>query len=274
MGPLFRVLMSAAMMAACAHTQPPPSAAGSQGEAPLGDATGGGKVMASKYMTRSLYCESKNGTAVEIYNKAIEATRAKALDEAERLYKQALELDPSFCDAMDNLGQVYRMRGDDASAIPLYEKSAKLAPNNPVPRQNLGNVYIRANRFEDSLREWDAVVAIDASDPEGHFGRGRTLMLLKRHDEAMKELKLAEAGYERAGSALIYDARYLQGAIYRELGDWVAVRDVYEPMANRFAGDGYLQLALGAAYASSPKIYDAAKARRYLTRARDLGETV
>jgi tetratricopeptide (TPR) repeat protein len=270
--------LSAALVAACAHSQPEvasaPTAATPAAASSGAETEGGGKVMTSKYLTRGLYCQSSNKTAVEVYNQAIEAGKAKALDQAEQLYKRALELDPNFCDAMDNLGQVYRMRGNDADAIPLYEKSAKLSPNNPVPRQNLGNVYIRARRYEDALREWDAVIAIDASDPEGHFGRGRTLMVLKRHQDAMKEFKLAEAGYERASSPLIWDARYMQGAIYMELGDWVAVRDVYEPMAARFAGDGYLQLALGTAYASASKIHDAAKARQYLTRARELGENV
>ena len=278
MGRFRRVFVSAALVAACAHTQPEvtsaPAATTPATASPGGEPAGGGKVMTSKYLTRGLYCQSRIPNAVEVYNQAIEAQHAKQLDDAEKLYKRALELDPNFCDAMDNLGQVYRMRGNDADAIPLYEKSAKLAPHNPVPRQNLGNVYTRARRYDEALREWDAVIAIDASDPEGHFGRGRTLMILKRHEDAMKEFKLAEAGYERASSPLIWDARYMQGAIYMQLGDWVAVRDVYEPMAARFAGDGYLQLALGVAYASSPKIYDAAKARQYFTRARELGETV
>ena len=276
MGDWSRVFVSAAMVAACAHTQDPPAAVAqpAAAEAPAGEPVGGGKAMTSKYLTRGLYCQSANKAAVEVYNRAIEAQKAKALDEAEQLYKQALELDPNFCDAMDNLGQVYRMRGDDADAIPLYEKSARLSPTNPVPRQNLANVYIRARRYEDSLRQWDAVIAIDAQDPEGHFGRGRTLMVMKRLDEAMKELKLAEAGYARANSPLIFDARYLQGAICFDLGDWVSVRDLYEPMADRFAGDGYLQRALGMAYAASDKIFDAAKARKYLARARDLGEQV
>jgi len=278
MGKQCRVLLSAAVLAACAHTQDPPAVAqpaAANGEANSGEPTGGGKVMAAKVLPRvRLYCPSSNPLAVEIYDKALDAENAKALGEAERLYKRALELDPKFCDAMDNLGQVYRMQGDDASAIPLYQESARLAPKNPVPHQSLANAYIRGRRYEDSLREWDALIAVDATNPEGHFGRGRTLMILKRHDEAMKELKLAEAGYARAGSSLIDDARYLQGAIYMELGDWVAVRDVYEPMADRYAGDNHLQYALGIAYATSPKIFDAAKARRYLTRARELGVVV
>src|SRR5262249_13721381 len=106
-----------------------------------------------------------NPLAVEIYDKALDAENAKALGEAERLYKRALELDPKFCDAMDNLGQVYRMQGDDASAIPLYQESARLAPKNPVPHQSLANAYIRGRRYEDSLREWDALIAVDATNP-------------------------------------------------------------------------------------------------------------
>src|SRR5215471_19124718 len=126
MGDGYRVFLSAALVAACAHTQEQPAATSEPAATQTGEPTGGGKMMMAKVLPRvQLYCQSTNRTAVEIYNRAIEAENAKALDQAERLYKRALELDPNFCDAMDNLGQVYRMLGDDASAIPLYEKSAQ-----------------------------------------------------------------------------------------------------------------------------------------------------
>src|SRR5215470_3729661 len=133
MGDLWRVMVSAVMVAACAHTQEQTQPAEAT-QASQGEPAGGGKVMMAKVLPRvRLYCQSANPAAVEIYNQAIEAENAKAFDEAEKLYKRALDLDPNFCDAMDNLGQVYRAKGDDASAIPLYEKSARLAPTNPVP---------------------------------------------------------------------------------------------------------------------------------------------
>ena len=70
--------------------------------------------------------------------------QARALDDAERLYREALALDPSHPTARFNLGVVLEDRGATSEAIAEYVEAARLDPRVADVHFNLARLYQQA----------------------------------------------------------------------------------------------------------------------------------
>jgi predicted Zn-dependent protease len=68
------------------------------------------------------------GTMKDVYNQAVEATRAGKLDEAEAHYKQILEHLPDMAEIHYNLGRLYILKKDMEAAEAAFRKAAELQP--------------------------------------------------------------------------------------------------------------------------------------------------
>jgi Flp pilus assembly protein TadD len=123
----------------------------------------------------------------ELYRRAAEIDEDPAtMDEAERLYRRALELDPWLSIAYTNLGNIHYRRHDAAEAEALFRKALRLDPHQPEALYNLGHLR---------LEEGDAAAAIPLfvasldSDPEfadAHFNLGMALEQVGRADESLQ----------------------------------------------------------------------------------------
>lgn len=71
--------------------------------------------------------------------------------EAERLFRQALRLNPDFVPALIDLGGLSARNGDPESAIRYFQRAAELQPVNPVPHFNLAEIY----RIRGDMRSAD-----------------------------------------------------------------------------------------------------------------------
>ena len=64
----------------------------------------------------------------DVYNKAVEATRAGNLEEVEKLYKEILEKLPNLAEIHYNLGRVYVAKKDLDSAEASFRRVVELQP--------------------------------------------------------------------------------------------------------------------------------------------------
>jgi len=96
-----------------------------------------------------------NKEAINFYNRAseIEGWDPQSLILKEQLYKKAIELDPDFAEAHNNLGDVYERQERYQKAIEEYSTAARLKPDSAVPCLSLGDVYFRIGDLEKSA-EW------------------------------------------------------------------------------------------------------------------------
>ena len=101
-----------------------------------------------------VYCVSSSVAALESFREAIDFQKQGKFEEARDAYLPAIELDPGFCDAMDNLGLLLRRQGDLDGAIYWYQRSIEVFPENSVAHQNLAFVYRRQGRYEEALAEY------------------------------------------------------------------------------------------------------------------------
>lgn len=81
------------------------------------------------------------------------AYRNKQLDEADRLFRRALELKPDFPNAMNDLGLIFYSRGQVNEAIEQFNMALKIKPDYGNALNNRGLAYYDLGRKTDNPKE-------------------------------------------------------------------------------------------------------------------------
>jgi tetratricopeptide (TPR) repeat protein len=119
--------------------------------------------------------------ALELYSKALKATDP---DEMIKLFEQAIEADPNYKEAYNDLAVVYMGQGDYAHAIELLKKALDVDQSYFLPHFNLGVCYFQLGRLDESEREHRRAI---------EYNEHYTLAYL-----ALAEVYLAQQDYRRA----------------------------------------------------------------------------
>jgi tetratricopeptide (TPR) repeat protein len=90
--------------------------------------------------------------------------RRENLGEAERLIRQASELQPDDPAITDSLGWAHYVRGDLAGAIGLLERAAEGQPADPAINEHLGDAYYSAGRRYEARYAWRAALVYAEGD--------------------------------------------------------------------------------------------------------------
>lgn len=219
-------------------------------------------------MESPLVCPSKVVKAQQLYNSGLDAEEAGDLERARDLFQQALKADPKYCDAMDNLGLMYRRAGLLDEAIGWYRKSLTLQSKNGTARMNLAAALRMKKDLPAAATEYSALIKVLPEDPEGHFGLGAVLLDQGKPADAVKPLLEAERLYVAEGSAYVPDAQVLLVRAYTKLERWADAAKVLEALRAAAPGDAQLTLQLGTALVRSGKV---AEGKRLLLQARAAG---
>jgi tetratricopeptide (TPR) repeat protein len=87
---------------------------------------------------------------------------AGRLGEAERSFRQALQLNPAFNGfAATNLGVTLARAGRPAEALPFFELEAKLLPNRASVHDNLGNLLTLLGRDSEAQAAFERALALN-----------------------------------------------------------------------------------------------------------------
>ena len=112
--------------------------------------------------------------------------QAGRLAEAEKLYRELLNIDPDDFDAVHRLGILKLHAGALEEARALLEKAVALAPASASALSNLGTALLESRQFPAALARFDAAVALEPDDADFLFNRANALLLLDRHAEALR----------------------------------------------------------------------------------------
>lgn len=124
------------------------------------------------------------------------ANAADRISRAESLLQGAIEADPFYGPAHNNLGTLRLQQGRLSLAATSFDRARALLPNDPAPRVNLAIVLERAGRLSEARDEYGAALATDEAHLAALQGRTRLdLALGQVSDDTQRALaKIAEQG--------------------------------------------------------------------------------
>ena len=108
-------------------------------------------------------------------------------EQAHRLLHQALEIDPDFAPALNNLAYLHARNLEFDEALQDMDRYAALLPKEPNPQDSYGEILRMAGRFEASLEHYRASLAIDPNFNISQGGLGDTYTLMGDQEKARQE---------------------------------------------------------------------------------------
>lgn len=101
-------------------------------------------------------------SAEELYDRAVDLFAEGRYAEAIDLYRQALQVNPQFVDALHGLATACAEAGDLPAAIEAARRITELAPDDPLGYTSLSILYRRSGRIAEAeaaaaaarVREW------------------------------------------------------------------------------------------------------------------------
>ena len=161
--------------------------------------------------------KEKDVSALDYFLQAYKAQEAKEYSEAETLYRKAIELDPGYATAYNNLGAVLRDSKRYAEAETALRKSIELDPDNSLAYNNLGAVLGDLKRHEEAETAIRKAIELDPDYATAYNNLGGVLRDSKRYAEAeavlRKSIKLAPGyalAYNNLGNVLGDSKRYAE----------------------------------------------------------------
>ena len=96
------------------------------------------------------------------YNEGVNAAAKDQFLEAEVKYRQAIEVDPNFFQAHNNLGVLLLKQGILPEAVSAFQKALSIKPDYLVALENLALVYeAMGHRSESALKIWEKAQSLE-----------------------------------------------------------------------------------------------------------------
>jgi tetratricopeptide (TPR) repeat protein len=132
--------------------------------------------------------------------------------------RKALQLDPEFTRAQDDLGLCYEALGKYQEAIAAYNQALTLnrraQPPSPWPPLDFGALLVKLNRLDEAHVYLEEALRYDERFPQGHYELGLLLDKQGKQKDAIRELRIA------ASLTPSYaEPHYALGRIYTQIGN-------------------------------------------------------
>jgi Flp pilus assembly protein TadD len=182
------------------------------------------------------------------------------LDEAEKEFHKAIELDPGSAHAHDNLATVYAEKKLWREALAEYLTALRLEPDSATAHFNLA-CFLAGHGQEMAIAQYQEVVQLDPEYPDAHLNLGLSYADQGKVDEATRALGRA---IELAPKDPV--PRHELAALLMDEGDFRAaighLKEVVRLEAGNF--DAWLDLGISYAqkgfYAEAERAYEKARA--------------
>jgi tetratricopeptide (TPR) repeat protein len=120
------------------------------------------------------------------YRQAIDFYQRGNLEEAERLCRQMLSVNPSGFAPRYMLGVICAQQGRNVEALEFIGDALKAQPNDVMALLSHGNILNTLGRFEEAVGSYNRALVIKQDHIEALFSRGIALTELKRFAEALE----------------------------------------------------------------------------------------
>ena len=106
-------------------------------------------------------------------------------------YRRALELNPRFAEAHNNLAAALLPTGQTDEAIRHLRQAIEIDPKYADARYNLGSALLQLGRPDEAILQLQIALQIKPSDADSHYNLGTAFLQIGRREEAIVNLEKA-----------------------------------------------------------------------------------
>lgn len=159
----------------------------------------------------------------EAIQSAVEYYRAGDLEQAERVCKEMLDIQPDNVDVLSFLGILYYQRGLYDSAEEYFRKVLRLAPDNADVYCNMGNTLRQKGQLDEAIHYYEKAIQMNPAYGDTYNSLGHILHYKGQLDKAITYYQKAvelEPDYE--------DAYYNLGTAFHDKKQYDLAIDYYQ----------------------------------------------
>ncbi|MFO0600084.1 MAG: tetratricopeptide repeat protein [Myxococcaceae bacterium] len=123
-------------------------------------------------------------------SRGIELADRGWLEEAQKEFKKAIELDPNSAHAYENLATVHAEKKEFVEALRAYLRSLELEPESATGHYNLA-CFLSQYALDFAISEYREAIELEPDSPDSHLNLGLTLADAGAMEDATKELQRA-----------------------------------------------------------------------------------
>ena len=124
------------------------------------------------------------------------ASRQNARALAMQSFQKALELDPAFPEAVNQLAYLYSANGEFEEAIKYLERYASILPGDPNPFDSMAEIYFRMGRLDEAIARYRDALEVKPDFESSHTSLAYVYALKEDYPSAGRHIadQLALAG--------------------------------------------------------------------------------
>ena len=144
-------------------------------------------------------------------------------DEAMGLLKEAININPEYTEAHNNMGLILQKRGELTEAAEWYKKSISLNSSNTEAYINLGKIFEDQGDISAAIRSYRQAIVLNPNHPDAHNNIGYVLQQQGHLTDAIDSFKQA-----LSNNPSHPDACNNLGNAYQEEGNLLAAISFYK----------------------------------------------
>lgn len=164
--------------------------------------------------------------------------------EAETVYRELLNQDPSHRLALNQLGHLLFAQGRNCNALEFFERAVKAHPSDTMSLVNLGNLLMKMKQFNRANDLFEAALKIDPGYRPAHAGLSFSLVDLGNPDQARIHRKIA------------FHDHCILPAPYRGANPPIVVLDLVSTLGGNFRSHEFLSDRVFKRYMMATEFFD------------------